>query len=422
MSNTASDANLILPTARQLEFQDWEFGLFLHFGIRSFYQGHRDWDDKQMQPAQFQPSQLDCGQWLSAARQAGMRYAIMTAKHHDGYCNWPSAYSDFTVGGSPWKDGQGDVVREFLDACRQHDVAAGLYYSPADWRNPDFKDDPPAFDEYLMNQLRELLTDYGDIDIVWFDGCGSAEHTYDWDRIAGQIRALQPNILIGVYGDPDYRWVGNEAGLAPLPCWNVVEAESTNSVQTTAAERQGRRWLPAECDCRMRYRNWFYSDSDEGTIKSVEELMGLYYYSVGRGANMLLNFGPDRRGLLPDLDTQRLLEFGTEIRRRWGSPLATLDDWKATEGGWELTREAQFLVDHVVLQEDLTQGERLRRFAVKINKPGREEVVLYEGQNVGHKAICRFPQVCVWGLTVEILESDGPVQWRTLEAHNSAGG
>ena len=347
-----------------------------------------------------------------------MRYAIMTAKHHDGFANWPSTHSDFSVAASSWRDGKGDVVREFVEACRAHGIHVGLYYSPADWWNPDFKQNAQAYDQYFLGQLRELLTEYGDLDIIWFDGCGSDDHPYDWDLISSEIRTMQPNILIGVFGDPDYRWVGNEAGFAPSPCWNVVPAASTRSVRVTDEQRLGQRWLPAECDCRMRAANWFYSDQDAHTVKSVEELMGLYYYSVGRGANLLLNIGPDRRGLLPDLDTQRLLELGSEIRRRFGEPFAPLSEWKPVGTGLEYEQPTPFLVDHVIVQEDLSHGERVRQFAVRI--PHGAPITLYEGRSIGHKAICRFPLVSTRKVIIDFLETDGEVRLRSLELHNSA--
>ena len=408
-----------IPTPRQLEYQDWEFGLFLHFGIRAFYEGHRDWDGKRMDPAGFQPAEFSCDQWVETAKEAGCQYMVLTAKHHDGFANWPSKLTEFSVANSSWRDGEGDVIREFTDACRRHGVEPGLYYSPAEWGNPTY-DDPKGYDDYFITQISELLTGYGEISVLWFDGCGSKDHNYDWPRITGEIRRMQPNILIFSMGDPDFRWVGNELGTAPVPCWNTVQ-EIPFAVDTPESEsvaETGPLWLPAECDCRMRARNWFYSDLDEDTVKSVDELMGLYYYSVGRGCNLLINIGPDRRGLLPDKDTQRLLEFGAEVRRRFANPVSTLADAVKTDAGWEFTFGEPVLLDHVVAQEDLRAGEHVRRFAVRINPNHQGQwITLWEGSNIGHKAICPFPAVAVRKLILELTEVDDEAELRSLSLH-----
>jgi len=393
-----------LPTPRQLEYQDWEFGIFLHFGIRSFHEGHRDWDGKPMFPEAFNPTQFDCNQWVTTAQQAGARYMVLTAKHHDGFANWPSQHSTFSLAQASWKGGKGDVVLEFTQACRRHGMRPGLYYSPAEWGNPVFEY-PTAYDDHFVNQISELLTNYGEIDILWFDGCGSEGHTYDWARIVSEIRRMQPRILIFNMGDPDFRWVGNEAGVAPLPCWNTVE-KVPFSVQTMSKDAMGGpRWLPAECDCRMRERNWFYEDADEHTVKSVEELMGLYFLSVGRGCNLLLNIGPDRRGLLPDKDSARLLKFGAEIRRRFGNPLP-VKSVERQDNSFIYEFAKPVLIDHAVLMEDQTHGEHIRRFSLSISF-GDEPVLLHEGYNIGHKAICRFPSSKAQKVTLQILDAKG---------------
>ncbi len=409
-----------VPAARQLEYQDWEMGIFFHFGIRTFYEGHRDWDGKPMPTDGFRPSCLNCDDWIVSAKRAGMRYAVLVCKHHDGFANWPSAYSDYSVGQTPWQDGKGDVVKEFTDACRRHGVKPGLYYSPAEWGSATFEDEA-AYDEHFLNQITELLSNYGDIDVLWFDGCGSEGHTYDWPRIVREIRRLQPNVLIFNMGDPDFRWVGNEAGVAGLPNWNTVTG-ARFSVNTEGEDKLADTpvWLPAECDCMMRWHNWFFEEADVETVKPVEELMGLYYLSVGRGANLLINIGPDRRGMLPDADRTALLAFGAEIRRRFGAPIATLADGAVTATGWEYTASEPFYLDHVVLQEDLAKGESVRRFAIHMQTgiSGRL-ITLYEGRSIGHKLICRVPLVACRKIVVEITEADGAAALRDVSLHNS---
>lgn len=407
----------IRPTARQLAYQDWEFGLFLHFGLRTFYEGYVDFDKRPMSPAAFNPVRLDCGQWIRTAKEAGMNYAVLTAKHHDGFSNWPTKYSTFSVSASPWKDGKGDVVKEFVGACREYGVNPGIYYSPYDGSADFYNQDAKAYDDYFVGQITELLTGYGEIDVLWFDGCGSENHDYDWPRIIGEIRRLQPNILIFNMGDPDFRWVGNEDGIAPIPCWNVVDSTDFSIMTDDKEKLKDRLWLPAECDVQLR-SNWFYSDSDAHALKSLEELMGLYALSVGRGANLLLNIGPDRDGLFPDIDAERLLEFGAEIRRRYGQPIATITDFELRDGKWVYESKEARLIDHVVLGEDLTEGEGVKRFALSIiTAKSRRPFRVYEGRNIGHKAIVRLPAVKARGIVLDILESDGEPAIRSLSIH-----
>ncbi|MBR2569629.1 MAG: alpha-L-fucosidase [Paenibacillus sp.] len=406
----------IKPTARQLEYQDWEFGLFLHFGLRTFYEGYRDFDERAMDPANFNPKNLDCEQWIRTAKEAGMTYAVLTAKHHDGFSNWPTHYSRFSVSASSWKDGQGDVVREFTDACRKYGLKAGLYYSPFDGSADFYTQDEKAYDDYFVNQITELLGNYGDIDILWFDGCGSEGHEYDWPRIIREIRKLQPNILIFNMGDPNFRWVGNEDGIAPIPCWNVVDSTDFSILTDEKDELGENMWLPAECDVQLR-ANWFFSEQDDA-IKSVDQLMGLYYLSVGRGANLLLNIGPDREGLLPAEDADRLLAFGEEIARRFESPLETISSCKIEEGRFVHSMSTAKLIDHIILEEDLADGEAVRRFSITVvTEKSHQRVRLYEGLNIGHKAIIRLPAVKVRGIEIEFLETEGEPNLSRMSLH-----
>ncbi len=410
----------IKPTARQLQYQAWECGLFLHFGIRTFYEGHRDWDAKPMPPEGFNPTSLDCDQWATVAVAGGMRYMVLVAKHHDGFANWPTAYSQYSVKQTPWRDGGGDVVRDFVAACRRHGLAVGLYYSPAEWGGKF--DDAEGYDQHFLNQITELLGNYGPIDMLWFDGCGSEDHQYDWPRIIARIRQLQPGILLFNMGDPDYRWVGNESGLADLGNSNVADHIPLSVNKTDGPAMPKPKWLPAECDFMMRDFNWFYSDADIHTVKTLAELMGIYYYSVGRGANFLVNIGPDRRGLLPEPDATRLIEFGAEVRRRFGSPLATMADGTWSDGTWTYKPEKHVRLDHVVLQEDLTDGHRVTHFAVRISvycgNPNKL-ITLAQGTTIGHKVIVPFPLVRAARVIVEVTTSDGPAHLTTINLHSA---
>ncbi len=410
-----------IPTPRQLEYQSWELGLFLHFGIRSFYEGYKDFDKREMDPKVFNPTHLDCDQWIWTAKRAGFKYAVMTAKHHDGFANWPSAYTKFSVASSPWKDGRGDVVKEFTEACHRHGLAAGLYYSPYDHNHPAYAD-PRAYDDYFIKQVSEILSGYGKIDMLWFDGCGSGDHKYDWPRIIGHVRDLQKDLLIFEMADPQYRWVGNEAGVAPFPLWNTKLSTPLAEVNKPKdAVTQTPVWMPAECDLRMRLERWFYDDAEMHTVKSVEELMGLYHFSVGRGCNMLINIGPDRRGLLPENEADRLVEFGQAVKKRFASPFATIADFNREGNGWSFKLPSNTLLEHVVLQEDIRQGEHIRRFRISTRYPNStDSITLWEGYNVGQKAICRIPALRVWNVRVEALEGDGACDLTAIDLHGPA--
>ncbi len=403
------------PSPRQLEYQEWEFGLFLHFNIATFSPQAPDQHEPPPPAEKFNPTALDCGQWADAAAEAGMKYAVLTTKHHNGFCIWPSEQTDYTVASSPWRGGEGDVVREFVEAFRARGIKIGLYCSPWDKSCPIF-DDEDAYDEFFLGQVRELMGNYGPVDMLWLDGFGSQHHSYDWDRILGEARALQPGLLIFNMGNPDFRWVGNEAGLADLPNWNVVERVPFSMDAEGDDAQPEPVWLPAECDVQIRGgRTWFnIGDDDLHLLKDVDELMGIYDYSVGRGANLLLNIAPDQRGLLPDADVNRLIAFTAALKQRFAEPIAC--EWTFTESGWSCDFGAPTLINAAVIQEDLTEGEHVRRFRLKAAPThATGTITVYEGQNIGHKAIVTFPTILARHLTLEVTASDGPFALRSVE-------
>lgn len=406
------------PTKQQLAFLDWEFGAFFHFGLRAFYKGYRDWDTRDMDASVFNPEKLDCASWLRTCKAAGMTYAIMTCKHHDGFANWPTAYGDYSVKNTPWKDGKGDVVREFTDACREVGMKVGLYYSPAQRDQSAF--DKMDYDDYFIGQITELLTGYGKIDYLWFDGCGSGNHEWDRPRIIRTIRSLQPDILIFGMWDPNTRWVGNEAGIAPLPYTYIVQSQRISVESDEHTEYEEEMFLPAECDTMMRRGTWFDCEDNEDQIRSLEELMGLYCMSVGHGVNFLLNIGPTREGLLPEKDAARLTEFGEEIRKRFGHPLPSSEIHHDGDAH-SITFEQHALVDAVILSEDLTEGEGVKKYAVYANDIPYSygEVLVYEGYVIGHKAICMFPAVYAKGFTVKVTDARGEYTITRFTAHNT---
>ncbi len=417
----------IRPTQKQLEFLDWEFGVFFHFGIRSFYPGHKDWDDKPMDVSAFNPDHLDCDDWIRTVRDAGAKYAILVCKHHDGFANWPTKYSDYSVANAPWKDGKGDVVREFVDACRKYDIKVGLYYSPAQWGGQTAFESGKEYDDYFINQISELLSDYGRIDYLWFDGCGSENHEYDQPRIIDAIRSLQPEILIFNMWDPDTAWVGNEDGFAPMSNSNLRDAVDFSMMTMEKEQMKERLYLPAECDCKMRSA-WFDCEPNEHTLKTLDELIGMYEMSVGRGANFLLNIGPDCHGQLPEIDKMRILELGEEICRRYGESIADFGEIQEENGAWSI-RTADFLsenvahqlplVNRVMLKEDLTSGGEIRAFRIFAHLPGYQvkRICVYKGDTIGHKAICTFPSIRTAKLTVEIEEKEGECRLTDMKAY-----
>ncbi len=375
------------PTQKQLAFMDWEVGVFFHFGIRTFYEGHTDWDGKPMDPAAFDPDALDCGQWACTAAAGGAKYAVLTAKHHDGFALWPSAHTEYSVKNTPWKNGQGDVVRAFTDACRAAGLKTGLYYSPAQFGSRAMQG--KEYDDYFISQITELLTNYGKIDYLWFDGCGCDGHGFDTARIVRAIRALQPDILLFNMWNPDTRWVGNEDGVASA------------DIRYT----ENGAFLPYECDCKIRPTNWFWSENDARTLRTAENLEGLYDLSVGRGGNLLINIGPDRHGLLPAADAARFAEFGARIRARFANPLPV--QIKRTPEGAEISAWPPVNADTLVLGEDLAEGEHIERFTLTYECG--QSVLLHEGYGVGHKRIVRFPAVALgYGPALKITLTGAP--------------
>ncbi|MBQ1954230.1 MAG: alpha-L-fucosidase [Clostridia bacterium] len=403
-----------IPTKKQLDFLNWEFGVFFHFGIRTFYEGHRDWDMKEMPLSGFNPTDFSAEDWCRAVASSGAKYAILTAKHHDGFANWPSAYTEYSVKNTPWREGKGDVVAEFVAACRKYGLKVGLYYSPAQFGSVTMNAE--EYNDYFVNQISELLTNYGKIDYLWFDGCGSANHKYDEKRLIAAIRALQPEILIFGMWDPDTMWCGNEGGYSRYP--NVYEKDVSNlsGFGRSGDSAEGMRFLPDECDCRIRDM-WFYGDEDKDKLKSLDALMGIYEHSVGKGSNLLLNIGPDRRGRLPEEDKDRLLEFGREIKRRYSSPVpaTTVKDGDV----YYLNLNCERDVNCIVIEEDIAKGQSVFEFDIDAgySEEGGYPFTLYRGATIGKKAICSFPTVHARSLRIRIKEHDGEYNLNSVKAY-----
>ena len=344
----------IRPSKRQLEWQQTEFYAFVHFTVNTFTD--KEWGDGTESPEIFNPVKLDARQWCKAIKSAGMKGLILTCKHHDGFCLWPSRFTNHTVAASPYKDGKGDIVREVSEACSEFGLKFGVYLSPWD-RNSQLYGQGKPYDDFFVNQLTELLSNYGKVFSVWFDGaCGEGpngkKQVYDFERYYKVIRDLQPDACISVCG-PDVRWCGNEAGHCRKSEWSVVPARTKDteiikehSQQEDSDEFRQRKisasdedlgsrailenekdliWYPAEVNTSIR-PGWFYHEYEDDKVRSLEELTNIYFNSVGGNATFLLNIPPTREGLFHKNDVARLQELGDFLRNEFANPIKELNE------------------------------------------------------------------------------------------------
>jgi alpha-L-fucosidase len=370
---------LAVPSAAQLAWQRDELAMFLHFGVNTFTD--REWGDGREDPATFNPASLDARQWARTAKAAGFRALILTAKHHDGFCLWPTETTRHSVAASPFRGGNGDVVREFVDACAAEGLRAGLYLSPWDRNHPTYGDSP-AYNDVYAAQLAELLTRYGTVSEVWFDGANGEgpngrRQVYDWPRVWALVRRLQPTTVIFSDAGPDVRWCGNERGVAGDPNWSAVDpsvvrfpGQSDDAVGDALqhGHPHGSVWRPAEVDVSIR-PGWFYHPAQDSAVRTEEDLVQLYFTSVGRNAKLLLNVPPTPDGLLHETDLARLngMHRRLELMRASHIPVAQ-PNWRRTSARtavaeWKLSRPGAPAV--VRLAENITSGQRVARFTVE---------------------------------------------------------
>lgn len=429
-----AQSSLPVPTPRQLAWQELEFTAFIHFGINTFT--NREWGTGREDPAQFNPTEFDARQWARVCKEAGMGMIILTAKHHDGFCLWPTATTDHSVKRSPWRDGRGDVVREVADACREAGLKFGLYLSPWDMNAASYGTD--AYNAFYLQQLRELLTNYGDIAEVWFDGAKGAdakEMVYDFDAYWALVRELQPNAVIFSDAGPDVRWVGNERGHAGETNWSTVDRSKITIGGSmfdylNTGDPDGPHWVPAECNTSIR-PGWFYHPEEDQRIKSREQLFDTYFKSVGRNGLFLLNLAPDRRGRIPDGDVQRLREFRRmldetfrvdfaqgalvsasstrENARRYTASHVSDGDattyWMAAEGAGQASLVIELPVprtfDVLALQEPIRLGQRVAQFSVQAWLDDAW-APLVRGTTIGYKRLLQLPMTTTRRLLVTI--------------------
>jgi alpha-L-fucosidase len=412
--------NRPVPSRAQLEWQGDELALFLHFGVNTFTD--REWGDGTENPAIFNPTRLDARQWARSAKDAGAKAMILTAKHHDGFCLWPTKTTTHSVASSPFRNGKGDVVREFVDACREFNLKAGLYLSPWD-RNASVYGDSPRYNEFYWAQLTELLTQYGRIDEVWFDGANGEgpngkRQTYDWPTTWALVAKLQPEAVIFSDAGPGVRWIGNENGVAGETNWSTVDPAvvpvpgvSGPAVMKMLREGDpnGSVWRPGETDVSIR-PGWFYHPAENARVRSVDNLVNLFFTSVGRNSKLLLNVPPTPDGLLHDVDVARLTGMRARLDEIFRGNLAS--GRGDARRGIDLGRAVTISIAD--LREDIAGGQSVARYTLEGSIDATTWTPLSSGTTIGYRKLDRFTPVSVQHVRLTIHESVGPLRPVTL--------
>lgn len=420
-AHAAANALPPRPTSQQLLWQRDELAIFVHFGVNTYTD--REWGLGNEDPQIFNPTNLDARQWARSAREAGARAMILTTKHHDGFCLFPTATTKHSVESSPWRGGKGDVVREFADACRAENLRVGLYCSPWDRNAPVYGSD--RYNEFYFAQLTELLTRYGDIQEMWFDGAngegpGGRHQVYDWPRTFALVRKLQPNAVIFSDAGPDVRWCGNEKGMAGYPNWGQVDPSQVpypgaDSPAVANAllhgDPAGNVWRPAEADVSIR-PGWFHHAAEDDKVKSVEALNAIWFASVGHNAKLLLNVPPTRDGVFHANDVARLREW-----RRAREAMFARDLGVGKAVSWKRTGERSALaeidlgaverVGIVRLAEQIEQGQRIARYVVHGAADGAWQE-LAQGSTIGACKLDRITPQPLRRLRVTVADAIAP--------------
>ncbi|MBD3352208.1 MAG: alpha-L-fucosidase [Candidatus Lokiarchaeota archaeon] len=377
------------PSVEQLQWLEMEIGMFAHIGVNTY--NNKEWSDGSLDPECFNPKKLDCNQWVKVAKDLGAKYYILSAKHHDGFCLWPTNTTDYSIKNTPFKNGKGDLIEEFISACHKGGIKPGLYLSPWDRHEPCYAD-KDAYDKFYLEQLEELLTWYKWEPVeIWFDGAGSKGRKYDWHSIMNLVEKHAPHAIIFNMGIPTIRWCGNEKGYAPYPNWYVVNKSDIFDYTFDKGETDGLGdyFLPCECDTPIRRFLWFYHTFSRIFLRSKKKLIDIYENSVGKGANLLLNLAPNRDGLLNPADAKRARWLGEEIKKRYGKPLAQ----KSGIGDELIINLPENTKIHsTIIQEDIKFGQRVRQYELQY-KDGQNWAVLVNGSSIGHKKIDRFRPV-----------------------------
>jgi alpha-L-fucosidase len=452
-----------VPSERQLAWHRMEYYMFVHFTVNTFTD--KEWGYGDEKESVFNPAALDCRQWAKVASDAGMKGIIITAKHHDGFCLWPSEFTEHSVKNSPWKNGKGDVLMELKQACDEYGLKLGVYLSPWDRNSSVYG--TPEYLTYYRNQLKELLTNYGPVFEVWFDGAnggdgyyGGARETrridnktyYDWPNTHQIVRELQPGAVMFSDAGPDVRWVGNESGRGSLTNWCLLNRDSMYpggdfAKILGAGHEDGKYWVPAEVDVSIR-PGWFYHKEQDSLVRSPENLMELYYSSVGRNSNLLLNVPPDRRGLLNEADVKSLMAFRELREREFNNDLAkgkavnatstrgngyrasnvndgdpetywsTNDHQTAADLIINLGQETE--VNRIIIQEYIRLGQRVEEFKVAGFADGKW-IPVTDGTTIGYKIIRKFPVVKVSKMKITIGKSKACPLISNIELYRAPG-
>jgi alpha-L-fucosidase len=453
-----------LPSERQLAWHELEYYAFVHFNMNTFT--NMEWGLGDEKPERFNPTELDTRQWARVCKEAGMKGIIITAKHHDGFCLWPSAYTEHSVKNSPWRDGKGDLLKELSEACREYGLKFGVYLSPWDRNHADYG--RPEYLDYFRNQLRELLTNYGEVFEVWFDGAnggtgyygGANENRkidnrtyYEWDKVFEIVRELQPMACIFSDGGPDVRWVGNEEGWARPTNWSLLKRDdfapgiAANLEHLRAGQEDGTHWLPAEVDVSIR-PGWYYHPYEDHKVKSLPKLLDIYYHSVGRNASFLLNFPVDDRGLIHENDVAAVMKLAEALKADFATDLAagkkiTASNTRGKSSKFKTTNlndgnkdtywatdddsiRASLTIDlkepvafnRLLVQEYIPLGQRVKSFTVEAMVDGNWQT-LAEETTIGYKRILRLPTVTATQVRLNITGAKASPVLSNLQLFNA---
>lgn len=408
----AQQANLPKPTEQQQKWHDMEYYWFIHFGPNTFT--GKEWGHGDESEDVFNPAHLDTRQWCRLAKAAGAKAIIITAKHHDGFCLWPSKYSTHTVRESAWRDGKGDVLKELSQACKEYGLKFGVYISPWDRNHPQYGTE--AYNDVFVNMMEELFTNYGPIWELWWDGANGEgpngkRQVYDWPRFEKFVRKISPQTVIFSDIGPDCRWVGNEKGFAGTTNWNYLNTEGfTRGVGAprqevlNSGDENGSHWIPAECDVSIR-PGWFYHKEEDNKVKTPEQLFDLYLKSVGRGANLLLNIPPDERGLIHAVDSASLVGFQQLRESNFRKPLSARQYSMSRKDPHHYTLKwKKGKVNCVILEEALAEGQTVKSFSVRLKRKNAV-VKEIEGTTIGRKRILTFPSVEADALEIVVKDA-----------------
>jgi alpha-L-fucosidase len=401
-----------VPTPQQVAWHEAGIGLFFHWAP-NVYQGGEG-DNRSTPRDKINPDRFNADQWVQAVKTANAGYMIFVAKHVGGYCAWQTKTTDYSLKTSPWKQGKGDMLAELAKACQAGGVRLGVYLCPRDdtqgagdgGRTPS-PEKQAAYNETYRRQLTEILTGYGPMFEMWFDGGNIVPINDLIEQHSPGIISFQGRRTGGS------RWVGTEHGFAPYPCWNTVDWKPGETPKEGAGSPTGNTWCPAECDVSILRPNWFWSEGSDKRILSLNDLIEIYYMSVGRGVNLLLNATPDSHGEVPAAQMKRLQEFGDEIRARFAKPLFTT---RGEGNNVSLDFGSQQTIDHIVLREEIRGGERIRKFLVEGRRADGAWLALARGTQVGSRQVIPIPATAVTGLRLTVQESLAPVTIRELSA------